>query len=200
MAGGQGRVGGRRPGRRIVRQARQIGPRPAEGREVGVGGAGWPEQLHQRRMGLQGLAIALQEQVVDPAALQGDGALQAGRVDADPRAGRGRLFARHRDHSLRQGDALRRLGFDRGPRLGFGLSSLGRRLQDEDLVEHHQRHGADDEYHRVLGIVLHWAMGDRGLARGRDADGLNWARGLTARFSRRQADGSTSGPSFPAWR
>ncbi len=150
----------RGPERVQARQALQVGADPAELGEIGVDCALRPEQLHRRRLRIQGLVVAAEEQVVEARALQGHRALERRRLDGDARAGRLGLCAADRERRLdRDARMLGRRG--RGLGLSFGLPPLARGPQDEQLIGQQHHHHADDEDDRISGVVLHWTGKDR---------------------------------------
>ena len=85
MLGGQVAAGGG-PQRLAVRKAGQIGAHPALLGEIGVRLALRPQQLHQGRSLGNLLVIALEEEVIDAGALEGQGAGQGRGIDPHPGA------------------------------------------------------------------------------------------------------------------
>ena len=77
---------------------------------IGRGRAGRREQRDVRALGIDGLAIGLQDDVVDQAARQVDRAAEARRVDGDARARGERLGARLRPRPRRRAAPARRAG------------------------------------------------------------------------------------------
>ena len=109
-----------RPGQRTG-----LRPDPAELRIIGMGAAGGREQHDVRARRVDGLAVILQGDVVDAAALEADRSPDRGRVDGDARRARKGILARFDhgsgSHSPRQGRGGAAWLARRG-----GLGALGR--------------------------------------------------------------------------
>ncbi|CAL1690544.1 hypothetical protein MMB232_00671 [Brevundimonas subvibrioides] len=170
----QGRSGRQPPDGVGTRNATaDVRPGPAELGEIGVLHALRPEQLLIGRGRVDGLAIVLQEQVVDPPALKRHRTLQRGGRDRDARDVAEGLGAVG-DEGDRAGCACGRRDARRGRArrggllfLGLGggsvlrgLPLLGLRAHHEDLVHNQddrRHHGEDHHVARVL--VLHAGQG-----------------------------------------
>ncbi len=161
MGRGERALRGLGPERGLVRSAWRADP--AGDGVVGVVGAQRPQQFHRRRARVGGLAVLLQEQVVEARAGEVDRSGEFRRVHRHARTGceglgagqlgRGRLAVRR--------EAFRRLGRGHGVRLrGLGLVALVGRPHDELLIGHDQHEGHDDEDDEVAVVVgLHRARG-----------------------------------------
>jgi hypothetical protein len=162
-------------------------PGPAEVGEPGVLGAGGTEQLDRRRVLVGRLGEALEPQVVDPRALQGDRARQGRGVDIDPGAlglgGLARQLQRLGRAVGAEGHARLRGDLGLGDLLGakLGLALLLLRTQHQELVADQDRKRADEEHQRVfVGVVLHGLDLTRngGIGRG---GGVRYGRRARAR-------------------
>ena len=171
LAGGVGRVERDRRGRRQRGRARgrpdgvgsgrgQALRAPAEACEIRVGRAGGRQQADRRRVLRDGLVIALEHEIVDPRALQVDGAGHAGRLDADARGA-----GDHRVAIADRGGAVRgRIGGGVGDRLGLAALDLrDRRIRGREELALDQRPSEQDqrrdhrEQHEILLVVFHRA-------------------------------------------
>ena len=151
MLRGERPGGHRRPDRLTGRQSRKIGADPALFGEIGVRHAFRPQELHQGRALGHLLVVALEEEIIDPGALQRQGSGKRRGVDHDARAlGQG-LSAGHRRRRGRGGRGRRGgLGFGAGGGLKLGL-----RRDDEGLVGKVEDPRQEQEGDPISSVVLH---------------------------------------------
>ena len=150
--------------------------------------AGWGEQHNRRRIGVHGLAVLHQREIVDASALERDRAGEEGGFEAHARRGRKRGFARQRRgrRCRRLAGCLRRRSRRRrcrGPRSGLRLLLLlllllllrslllllHLREPEEDLPADQDQRREHDGKDRIF-LVIHLGARSRRSARSKSSD------------------------------